>query len=265
MLGSRSEAEDAVQEGWIRASRADLSAVEDLGRWLTTVVARVCLDMLRARKARREDFGDAPERTDGAGPDQAELLAEAVSEAILVILERLSPNERVAFVLHDMFDLPFDEIASIVGTTPVAARQLASRARRRVQNASPESEVDHARQREAVEAFFAASRAGDLAALLAVLDPNVVLRPDAAAVLASRASAGAPQFTGTTRGAEQVARAFVGRAQAARVGLLDGIAGATFSAGGQLRSVFEVTVANGKIVAIDVHADPQQIGGFEVS
>jgi RNA polymerase sigma-70 factor (ECF subfamily) len=265
MLGSRSEAEDAVQEGWLRASRADASAIEDLGRWLTTIVARVCLDMLRARKARREDLGDTPEATDGAGPDQAELLADAVGDAILVILERLSPNERVAFVLHDMFDLQFDEVASIVGTTAVAARQLASRARRRVQNATPESDADRARQREAVEAFFAASRDGNFAALLAVLDPNVVLRPDAAAVLASRANPGAPQFAGTTRGAESVARAFVGRAQAARVALVDGIAGATFSAGGQLRSVFEVTVVAGKIVAIDLHAEPEQVRGFEIS
>src|SRR5712692_6391823 len=182
MLGSMSEADDAVQEAWLRLSRSGTSGVENLTGWLTTVVARVCLDMLRSRQARREEPLDAhePESTvDGEGgidPEHEAVLADSVGLALLVVLATLSPVERVAFVLHDMFDLPFDEIAPIVGRSPAAARQLASRARRRVQGAATVPEADRTRQREVVDAFLAASRGGDLAALLAVLDPGVVLR-----------------------------------------------------------------------------------------
>src|SRR5256885_3189803 len=187
MLGSLSDADDAVQEAWLRLSRADVSGVDNLGGWLTTVVARVCLDMLRARKARHEEPFDAtapePAAPRGAAPDaeQEMLLADSVGLALLVVLETLAPAERLAFVLHDMFAVPFDEIAPIVGKSPDAARQLASRARRRVQGATM-SDVDLTRQREVVDAFLAASRGGDFDALLAVLDPDVVVRADSAAV-----------------------------------------------------------------------------------
>ena len=188
MLGSLSEADDAVQEAWLRLSRSDTSGVENLGGWLTTVVARVCLDMLRSRKSRREEPLDAhvPEpivsREDGIDPEHEALLADSVGLALLVVLETLAPAERLAFVLHDMFAVPFDEIAPIVGRSPTAARQLASRARRRVQGAATVPDADLTRQREVVDAFLAASRGGDFDALLAVLDPDVVLRADRAAV-----------------------------------------------------------------------------------
>ena len=186
MLGSLSEADDAVQEAWLRLSRSDTSGVENLGGWLTTVVARVCLDMLRSRKSRREEplGAHVPDpmvsREDGIDPEHEALLADSVGLALLVVLETLAPAERVAFVLHDMFDLPFDEIAPIVGRSPTAARQLASRARRRVQGAATVPDADLTRQREVVDAFLAASRGGDFDALLALLDPDVVLRADRA-------------------------------------------------------------------------------------
>src|SRR5438552_4192495 len=184
MLGSLSEADDAVQEAWLRLSRSDTSAVKNLGGWLTTVVARVCLDLLRARKARREVPLGArvPDpivsRRDGVGPEHEALLADSVGLALLVVLETLAPAERLAFVLHDMFAVPFDEIAAIVGRSPTAARQLASRARRRVRGAAPVPDADLTRQREVVDAFLAAARGGDFDALLAVLDPDVVMRID---------------------------------------------------------------------------------------
>src|SRR5437667_616520 len=190
MLGSFSEADDAVQESWLRLSRSGASGVENLDGWLTTVVARVCLDMLRSRKARREEpLGTRePERAagrkDGIDPEQEALLADSVGLALLVVLEALAPAERLAFVLHDMFDLSFDEIAPIVGRSPVAARQLASRARRRVQGADTVRDADLARRRAVVDAFLAAARDGDFDALLALLDPAVVLRADRAAVQA---------------------------------------------------------------------------------
>src|SRR5512135_3860935 len=184
MLGSVGEAEDAVQESWLRLNRSDTDAVSNMGGWLTTVVGRVCLDMLRARQARREDYAGSwlPEpivsiEPDG-DPEQEALLADSVGLALLVVLENLTPAERLAFVLHDMFDVPFDEIAPIVGRTPAAARQLASRARRHVKGLAPAPDPDFLRQREVVDAFLAASRAGDFEALVAVLDPNVVFRID---------------------------------------------------------------------------------------
>ena len=218
MLGSRSEADDAVQEAWLRLMRTEASGVENLGGWLTTVVARVCLDMLRSRKSRREDPLDGELDADmretlvssgtGSNPEEETALADSIGLALLVVLETLAPAERVAFVLHDMFDLPFEEIAPIVGRSPTAARQLASRARRRVQGAGTVGDADRARQREIVDAFLAASRGGDFDALLAVLDPDVVLRADRTAVRvsAARQDQGAPRLAPEVRGASRVAR-----------------------------------------------------------
>src|SRR5262245_50549224 len=219
MLGSRNEAEDAVQEAWLRLLHADTRDLANLGGWLTTVVARVCLDLLRARKARREEPLVAA--ADLAGDDDPERdlqLADSVGLALLVVLDTLAPAERVAFVLHDMFDLPFDDIAPIVGRSPTAARQLASRARRRVRSAPGTPDADRAQQRQIVGVFLAAARGGDFAALLAVLDPDVVLRADPAAVQASlaRQAAGAPALAPEIRGADAVAKTFVGRAKAAQ-------------------------------------------------
>ena len=255
MLGSLSEADDAVQEAWLRLSRSDTSGVENLSGWLTTVVARVCLNMLRSRKARREEPLDAhvPDpivnREDGIDPEHEALLADSVGLALLVVLETLAPAERVAFVLHDMFDLPFDEIAPIVGRSPAAARQLASRARRRVQGAATVPDADLIRQRVVVDAFLAASRGGDFDALLAVLDPDVVLRADRAAVQAGASS--------EVRGAAAVAKTFSGRARAAQPALVNGAAGAVWAPGGRPRVVFGFTITRGKIVEINMLADPE--------
>ncbi len=257
MLGSRSEADDAVQEAWLRLSRSGTSGVENLGGWLTTVVARVCLDMLRSRTARREEPLDAPEpdpignQADGIDAEDEVLRAESVGLALLVVLETLAPAERVAFVLHDMFDLSFDEIAPIVGRTPAAARQLASRARRRVRGAAPVPDPDRTRQRRVVDAFLAASRGGDFEALLAVLDPDVVLRADAAAVQMGAAA--------DVHGAKAVADTFKGRAQAAQPALVNGAAGLVWLAGGEPRVVFEFTTRGEKIVEIDLLADPERL------
>ena len=256
MLGARNEADDAVQEAWLRLSRSDTSPVENLRGWLTTVVSRVCLDALRSRKSRREEPQDAHvqaptgTREDRIDPEQEAILADSVGLALLVVLETLAPAERVAFVLHDMFDLPFDEIAAIVGRSPAAARQLASRARRRVQRAATLPDADLARQRELVGAFLAASRGGDLAALLAVLDPDVVLRADRAAVQMGASS--------EVRGAAAVAETFSRRAQAARPALVNGAAGLVWATGGRPRVVFLFTIARGKIVAIELVADPER-------
>src|SRR2546430_4196538 len=236
MLGSLSEADDAVQEAWLRLSRSDRSEVENLKGWLTTVVARVCLDMLRSRKARPEDpvGPQVPDpivgREGPIDPEQEALLADSVGLALLVVLDRLNPAERLAFVMHDMFAVPFDEIAPIVGRSPTAARQLASRARRRVQGAATVPDADLTLQREVVDAFLAASRGGNFDALLAVLDPDVVVRADSAAVRmgASR----------EVRGAAAVAKTFSGRARAAQPALVDGAVGLVWAPGGRLRVVF---------------------------
>ncbi len=257
MLGSLSEADDAVQESWLHLSRSNTSGVENLGGWLTTVVARVCLDLLRSRNSRREEpLGvHVPDpivsREDGIDPEQEALLADSVGLALLVVLDTLNPAERLAFVLHDLFAVPFDEIAPIVGRSPTAARQLASRARRRVQGAATVPDADLARQREVVDAFLAASRGGDFDALLAVLDPDVVLRADRAAV-----RAGASR---EVRGAPDVARQFSGRARFAQPALVDGAVGAVWAPGGQPRVVFGFTITRGKIVAIDILADPERL------
>jgi RNA polymerase sigma-70 factor (ECF subfamily) len=267
MLGSPAEADDAVQETWLRLSRSDTSAVENLGGWLTTVVARVCLDMLRSRKSRREESLDVPGETGGPepaasgeggiDPEHEALLADSVGLALLVVLQTLTPAERVAFVLHDMFDLSFDEIAAVVGRSPAAARQLASRARRRVQGAPAVPDADVARQREVIDAFLAASRGGDFEGLLAVLDPDVVVRSDAAAVRLGG--------TAELRGAAAVAESFRGRAQSARMALVNGAVGVVVAPRGQLLLVLVPKIAGGRVVEIETIAEPEHLRRLDLS
>jgi RNA polymerase sigma-70 factor (ECF subfamily) len=264
MLGSRSDADDAVQEAWLRLSRADAGTVENLTGWLITVVGRVCLDLLRTRKTRHEETigteAEAVANDDNAEHDMA--IADSIGMAMLAVLNTLSPPERVAFVLHDMFNLPFEDIAAIVGRSPAAARQLASRARRRVQGRPAISEADRVRQREVVNAFLTASRGGDFAALLAVLDPNVVVRADAAALAlsAARAGQGAPPLLGPeTRGREHVANMFRGRATTARLASVDGTPGLVVPIGGRLIAVFEFTIEDGTITEITLTSDAKAI------
>lgn len=260
MLGSASDAEDAVQEAWLRLARSDTGEIGNLAGWLTTVVARVCLDMLRSRKSRREDpLGQhVPEPTvSGESTEQEAEMAELVGLALLVVLQTLAPAERIAFVLHDMFDLPFDEIAPIVGRTPAAARQLASRARRRVQGAERPDEAELSDQQKVVDAFLTAARGGDLQGLLAALDPDVAFRADDAAVRMG----GVREL----RGADAAARFFLGRAQAARAALIDGAVGVVVAPNGRLMLVLSLTITNGKITAINVVADPERLGRIELS
>jgi RNA polymerase sigma-70 factor, ECF subfamily len=272
ILGSAGEAEDAVQEAWLRLNRAGAEGVDNLGGWLTTVVARVCLDLLRSRTSRREeplpenDPQPATADEDAAPPDAELLMADSLSVALLIVLETLAPPERVAFVLHDVFELPFEEIASIVGRSPAAARQLASRARRRVRGASTVSDVDFARQRRVVDAFLAASRDGDFDALLRMLDPDVVLHADAAAVLASTSAAarGAPALATEIRGAAGVAGTFKGRAQALRAALVGGAVGAVWAPGGRPRVAFTFAVVGEKITGIEVVMEPARLAQFDV-
>jgi RNA polymerase sigma factor (sigma-70 family) len=262
MLGSLSEADDAVQEAWIRLSRTDANAVENLGAWLTTVVARVSLNMLRSRRIRREEpLGRLPEpiidRADGVDPEHEALLADSVGLAMLVVLETLSPPERVAFVLHDIFGMPFDEIAPVVERSPEAARQLASRARRRVQgeNAIPDADLDT--QRRVVDAFIAAAREGDFEALLEVLDPDVVRRVDL----------GPAGGLDELRGAEAVARQAIAFSQMGllvRPALVNGVAGAVSMRDGEPFSVGAITVRNGKIVEIDILADRERLSELDL-
>jgi RNA polymerase sigma factor (sigma-70 family) len=267
MLGSPSEADDAVQEAWLRLDRSDSGGIENLGGWLTTVVGRVCLNMLRSRGSRREQFLGEPlgetsgarmpdpivDREDGIDPEHQALLADGIGLAMLVVLETLTPAERIAFVLHDTFGVPFDEIAPIVGRSPAASRQLASRARRRVRREATVPAADPARHRKVVDAFLAASRDGDLGALLAVLDPDVVLRADPGAAGALREVRGAPAV------AEQ-ARAFSRLGQFSRRALVNGVAGIVSRApGGPTFSVMGFTVVRGKITEIDILADPERL------
>ncbi|NEI70065.1 sigma-70 family RNA polymerase sigma factor [Rhizobium lusitanum] len=265
MLGSRTEAEDAVQEAWLRLMRSDTSDVENLSGWLTTVTARICLDLLRARRSRREEPltlripepAVIHEAGNGTDPEQDALLADSVGLALLVVLEKLNPAERLAFVLHDMFDVSFDDIAPIVGRTAVATRQLASRARRRVQDTPSSTEADLTRQRHVVHAFFTASRLGDMQALLDVLDPEAVFRPDAVAARMGSVS--------ELRGRADVARAFNGRAQAARLAVINGAVGAIVVIGGQLRIALHCAIsADGVIASIDAMADPQELRRLEI-
>jgi RNA polymerase sigma factor (sigma-70 family) len=258
MLGSTLEVDDAVQETWLRLSRSDTSAVENLGGWLTTVVARVCLDMLRSRKSRREEpIGpDVPEPATSDAHEHDADMADSVGAALLVVLETLAPAERLAFVLHDMFAVPFEEIAPIVGRSQAAARQLASRARRRVQGTPAVPDADIGRQRQIVDAFLAASRGGDFEGLLAVLDPEVVFRADDAAQrLGSLAE---------IRGAAAVAETFKGRARAAKPALVDGAPALAVILGGQLRVVVRLTIAGDRITAVEAVADPERLGRFDI-
>lgn len=281
ILGSYAEADDAVQESWLRLARSAGDAVSgpvevaNPGAWLTTVVSRLCLDQLRARAVRREEAGEpealAAEGTaeassslaELADPERAALLADSIGEALLLVLARLSPAERVAFVLHDLFDLSFDEIAPIVDRTPAAARQLASRGRRalRARPAAPPATAakapDRARQREVVLAFHAASRGGDFAGLLALLDPAVVLRADAAGVRMGSAA--------TTLGAEAVARTFSGRAQGAEAALLDGSTGLVWRMAGKLKVAFRFSVTGDRVTAIELLADPATLDSLAVA
>src|SRR6266566_3536374 len=257
MLGSLTEADDAVQDTWLRLSRSGAGEVDNLGGWLTTIVARVCLNMLRSRSLRREEsFGvRVPDPViSPAGelqPEEEALLADSVGLALLVVLDTLAPAERLAFVLHDMFELPFEEIAPMVGRTPAAARQLASRARRRVKGAEvPAPDPDLARQREVVDAFFTAARGGDFDALVAVLDPDVVLRADF--------GAGRPPVV--IRGAQAVAKtARAPRGAQLHPALVNGTAGAVVTLNGRPFSVLAFTVVDGKIVEIDGIADPDRV------
>ena len=267
MLGSLSEAEDAVQEAWLRFSRADTSDVQNLGGWLTTVVARVSLDMLRSRRSRREDsLAEAPEpaaeRRGAADPEQEALLADSVGLALLVVLENLTPTERLAFVLHDLFGMSFDDIAPIVSRSPAAARQLASRARRRVRGRDVAANTDVKAQRQVVEAFLAAARAGDFDGLVAVLDPDVVRRADAAAV-----PPGAPR---ELRGAEAVAKGALAGARRARsapaaLALVDGTVGVVVAPHGRLTLAMRFEIRDARIAAIDVVAEPDRLRGLEVA
>lgn len=266
MLGSSSEADDALQDAWLKVSRADVGAVENLSAWLTTVVARACLDMLRARQSRREEgLSDEPAAPIGGAnavvdPEQEALLADSVGLALLVVLDTLEPAERLAFVMHDMFGVPFDEIAPIVGRSEVAARQLASRARRRVRGGSAVSAPDLAAQRQVVEAFLRALRAGDFEGLLAVLDPDVHVRVDAAA----GAAGGAREF----RGAHTWARGAVAFSRAVRFAqpaLVDGSVGIVLGSRGRLSRVVRFVVRDGRIVDADIMADPARLRALQIA
>jgi RNA polymerase sigma-70 factor (ECF subfamily) len=260
MLGSAAESEDALQESWLRISRTDTSGVANLDGWLTTVVARVCLDALKRRKTRREDLMPEDPRGDVASvaaderPEDEALLADSIGTAMVILLDTLQPAERVAFVLHDMFDVPFDDIAEIVGKTPEAARQLASRARRRVRGASPQRDARKQRHDELVRAFLEASRAGNFSALLKLLDPQAAIRADNAVL----AMGGANYFGGALpiRGAAAVAQTFSGRARAAQPALIDGEPGAVWIHAGELRVAFRFTIHSDRITGIELVGDP---------
>jgi len=263
MLGSSAEADDAVQEAWVRLNRSDADEIENLGGWLTTVVGRVSLDMLRSRASRRED----PSGTDlahhvesspaGSDPEHEAVLADTVGSALLVVLDSLSPAERLAFVLHDMFAVPFDEIGAIVGRSPNAAKQLASRARHKVQGKDPLPEADPARQREVVDAFLAASRNGDFDALVALLHPDVVLVADAAAVGMGSLD--------EVRGAPAVAGTFSGRALTAQPALIDGAVGVVWAVAGRPKVAWDFTIQDGKVVHIDMLAAPDSLAGLDLT
>jgi RNA polymerase sigma-70 factor, ECF subfamily len=263
MLGSTGEADDAVQEAWVRLNRSDTSAIENLDGWLTTVVSRVSLDMLRSRASRREepateslpDHLESP--TAGTDPEHEAMLADTVGSALLVVLDTLSPAERLAFVLHDMFAVPFDEIGPIIGRSPNAAKQLASRARHKVQGKGAAPEADPARQRKVVDAFLAASRSGDFDALVALLDPDIVLVADAAAV-----DMGSPEVT---QGAAAVAGTFSGRALAAEPARIDGAVGIVWAVGGRAKVAWDFTIRDGKVVHIDMLAASDTLDDLDLA
>ncbi|WP_190813318.1 sigma-70 family RNA polymerase sigma factor [Saccharopolyspora pogona] len=264
MLGSLSEADDAVQEAWLRLSRSDTVEIENLGGWLTTVVGRVCLNMLRARTARREEPLDThvPDPVisspDNITPEHEALMADSIGLALLVVLETLTPAERLAFVLHDMFAVLFDEIAPIVGRTSPATRQLASRARRRVQGAAPAPDADLAQQREVVDAFLTAARAGDFDALLAVLDPDVVVRTDGGSLRPSTTRRGAKAVTGGAIIFSQIA-------ELTRPAIVNGAPGAVAISEDRPISLAAFTVARGKVVALDILADPDRLRDLDLT
>ena len=272
MLGSLSEAEDAVQEAWLRLNRIDTATVENLGGWLTTVVSRVCLDMLRSRKSRREEPIGAQVtepsvvRGEGADPEGEAVLADSVGVALLVVLDTLTPAERLAFVLHDLFAMPFDEIGSIVGRSPDAARQLASRARRRVRGSPAPSDAGRARQREVVEAFLRAARAGDIEGLLAVLDPDAVVRIDAAARIdAPAAEAGKAR---EVRGASTWAKQFVALSRGLRFvqpALINGSVGLILAPRGKLSRALTFTFTNAKVTRVEVIGDPARLRELDIA
>lgn len=263
MLGSLSEAEDAVQEAWLKLARADTSEVQNLAGWLTTVVARVCLDALRTRKAMREESFDDQvseppmSRANEISPEQELLMAESVGVALLVVLQTLAPAERIAFVMHDIFDFSFDEISPIVSRSPVATRQLASRARKRVRGTKTFNS-DLADQRSVFDAFLAASRSGDFEALLSLLDPDVVFSADEAAM-----QAGA--MTGDVRGASAIAKLFQGRAQGARSAIINGAVGAIVAPRGKLFLTLEFAIRDGKITEIKATADRERLSRIELA
>ncbi|ACU74501.1 RNA polymerase, sigma-24 subunit, ECF subfamily [Catenulispora acidiphila DSM 44928] len=265
MLGSLAEADDAVQEAYLRLNRSDVAEVENLAGWLTTVTGRVCLDVLRARRNHGEEDLEGPagveaveatERDAMADPELAAELSDSVGLALLVVMDTLSPAERLSFVLHDMFAVPFEEISPIVGKSPAAVRQLASRARRRVQGQGEASDADRGRQREVVSAFLKASRGGDFAGLLKLLDPDVVLRGDPTAV--------AFGATAEVRGAGGVAKQFSGRAQAAQLALIDGTPSLIWAVAGTPKVVFDFTIVNGRIAAIEMLANSSLLGELAV-
>ncbi|WP_404962084.1 sigma-70 family RNA polymerase sigma factor [Streptomyces sp. 147326] len=269
MLGSLSEAEDAVQEAWLKLSRSDAGAVENLGGWLTTVVGRVCLDLLRSRTTRREDPlhdqdgqvripDPVVSRADGLDPEQEVLLADSVGIALMVVLETLAPAERLAFVLHDLFAVPFDDIAPVLGRTAATTRQLASRARRRVQGAAPAPDPDRARLRAVVDAFLAASRGGDFDALVAVLDPDVVARSDGGALRPGLVRRGAADVASQ-------AITFARFAAAAHPVLVNGIPGVVATAEGRAISVMAFTIQDGRITALDILTDPERLARIDLS
>lgn len=262
ILGSSAESDDALQESWLRMSRADVASVENLEGWLTTVVARVCLDTLKRRESRREDFIAHDPRRDvaavapGEHPEEEAMLADSIGVAMLILLDALAPAERVAFVLHDMFDIPFDQIAEIVGRTPEAARQLASRARRRVRGASDNRDAVTTRNDELVRAFLEASRAGNFSALIALLDPSATIRVDAAVVAMGGAQYWqADALHAGIKGADAVAQMFSGRARAAQPAFINGEPGAVWVHEGEVRVAFRFTIAGDRIAGIDLIAD----------
>ncbi len=267
LLGSTGEADDAVQEAWLRASRAGADGVENLGGWLTTIVARVCLNQLEARRSRREESLEAwaiepiIERADAANPEEIAVLGDAIGFALLIVLDALEPAERVAFVLHDVFVVPFDLIAPIVGRSPVATRQLASRARRRVRGARTSPEADRARQRQTVDAFLAAARGGDFAALLAVLDPEVILRADRGATVTD-----APLELRGARAVAERASLFANIARSTQPILVNGLPGiVAWDDEGRPFSIMGFTVARGRIVAIDAFSAPARLAQIDLT
>jgi RNA polymerase sigma factor (sigma-70 family) len=263
MLGSRAEADDAVQEAWLRLARSDADAIDSFPAWLTTVVGRICLDMVRSRGSRREQPLEGVEPRDAADPERDAVVADSVGTALLVVLDALTPGERLAYVLHDMFDVPFEEIAPVVGRSPVATRKLASRARNRIRgmkgtlsDAYGSEGTPHSKRREVVRAFLDAAHKGEFERLVALLDPNVVLRADAAA-----AAMGGPA---EVIGAEGVAGVFSGRAVAARAALIDEDPGLIWAQGGQTRVVFDFVFDDDVITAIDMVAAPEDIADFDI-